>query len=186
MAPARSKSLGTITINRAPVLTLWAAVVAERLGYDGDEAATFGKMVAGLQAASKAQWLGIARAHVKDEATEAKKRARTPGRKVEVGLLGRMFAAVETEQGLRALKDGRPVSPESVQRYLESKFGDQLDAARGAMLKLARSRPPKKLAEEGFALYEAFRPDIPRGTKGWGAKGVLDLDRIVALAGSHE
>jgi hypothetical protein len=30
----------TITINRAPVLTLWATVVAERLGFDRDEALT--------------------------------------------------------------------------------------------------------------------------------------------------
>ena len=33
-----------------------------------------------------------------------------------------------------------------------------------------------------FALYEEFRPEIPAGTKGWGAKGELDLDRIDALA----
>jgi hypothetical protein len=37
-----------ITINRAPVLTLWAAVVAERLGFDRAEALTLGKAVAGL------------------------------------------------------------------------------------------------------------------------------------------
>jgi len=35
----------TITINPAPVLTLWAAVVAERLGFDEDEALTLGKAV---------------------------------------------------------------------------------------------------------------------------------------------
>ena len=28
----------TISINRAPVMTLWAAVVAQRLGFDEDEA----------------------------------------------------------------------------------------------------------------------------------------------------
>lgn len=43
----------TVTINRAPVLTLWAAVVAERLGFDHDEALTLGKAVAGLTAQSK-------------------------------------------------------------------------------------------------------------------------------------
>ncbi len=32
-----------IEINRAPVLTLWAAVVAERLGFDWDEALTLGQ-----------------------------------------------------------------------------------------------------------------------------------------------
>ena len=38
----------TISINRAPVLTLWAAVVAQRLGFEEDEALTLGKAVAGL------------------------------------------------------------------------------------------------------------------------------------------
>ncbi len=45
---------GQITINRAPVLTLWAAVVAERAGYEAEAALTFGKCVAGLNAQSKA------------------------------------------------------------------------------------------------------------------------------------
>jgi len=35
----------TISINRAPVLTLWAAVVAQRLGFDEDEALTLGNGV---------------------------------------------------------------------------------------------------------------------------------------------
>lgn len=39
-----------VKINRAPVLTLWATVVAERLGYDRDAALTLGKSVAGLNA----------------------------------------------------------------------------------------------------------------------------------------
>jgi hypothetical protein len=42
----------TVTINRAPVLTLWATVVAERLGYDHEAALTLGKAVAGLNAQS--------------------------------------------------------------------------------------------------------------------------------------
>src|SRR5512134_1700010 len=48
-----------IQINRAPVLTLWAVIVAERLGYDKKEALTFGKAVAGLNAQSKGKRLGI-------------------------------------------------------------------------------------------------------------------------------
>jgi hypothetical protein len=44
----------TIRINRAPVLTLWAAVVAERLGFDHDTALTLGRAAAGLNAYSKA------------------------------------------------------------------------------------------------------------------------------------
>jgi hypothetical protein len=37
-----------LKINRAPVLTHWAAVVAERLGYDRDAALTLGKAVDSL------------------------------------------------------------------------------------------------------------------------------------------
>ena len=43
----------TIRVNRAPVLTLWAAVVAERLGFDRDTALTLGQAVAGLSAHAK-------------------------------------------------------------------------------------------------------------------------------------
>src|SRR5215207_5423506 len=42
-----------IRINRAPVLTLWAAVVAERLGIDRDAALTLGRAVAGTSAQMK-------------------------------------------------------------------------------------------------------------------------------------
>ena len=35
----------TIQVNRAPVLTLWATVVAERLGFDHDAAQTLGRAV---------------------------------------------------------------------------------------------------------------------------------------------
>jgi hypothetical protein len=50
------------------------------------------------------------------------------------------------------------------------------------MTELARAYKPKELAVEAFGLYEQFRPDIPEGTKGWGAKGVLDLRKIRAMA----
>jgi hypothetical protein len=49
----------TILINRAPVLTLWATVVAERVGFSPDEALSLGKAVAGLNAQTKGRALGI-------------------------------------------------------------------------------------------------------------------------------
>ena len=48
-----------IHVNRAPVLTLWAAVVAERLGFERDEALTLGRALAGLTAHAKGVRLGI-------------------------------------------------------------------------------------------------------------------------------
>lgn len=178
---ASSHTGGTVTVNRAAVLTLWSAVVAERLGYDPDEAVTLGRAVAGLGAAAKARRLGIARPSGKPPA-EKRARAAKAGEVIEVPLLGRHVPAVKTPDGVRATSDGRPTDPASVHRYLESKFGDQLEDARDAMTALAKSLPRDELDATAFALYEAFRPSIPSGTKGWGAKGVLDLARIRALA----
>ena len=168
-----------LQINRAPVLTLWAAVVAERLGYAPDEALTLAKALAGLNAQSKGRRLGIY-----EERKVEEKAARPPkAEKVEfIPLLGRGVPALRTPKGLRAAIQGDVIEPESVQRYLEQKFGDRLGEARAAMEKLARALPPKKLESEAFSLYEKFRPTVPEGKKGWGAKGELDLDYILSLA----
>ncbi len=49
-----------IRVNRAPVLTLGATVVAERLGYPLDTPLTLGRAVCGSSARAKARRLGIA------------------------------------------------------------------------------------------------------------------------------
>lgn len=48
-----------IMINRAPVLALWASVVAEQLGFDRSASLTLGKCLAGLNAQAKGRALGI-------------------------------------------------------------------------------------------------------------------------------
>jgi hypothetical protein len=172
----------TITINRAPVLTLWAAVVAERLGFDRDEAATLGRAVAGLYAQVKGQRLGLFTLASEAE-TARRRRAMKPGESERVELLGRAVPVVRTPDGLRAATDGKPGNAAAVHRYLESRFGDALAPARAAMEALARTFEPSDLAGRAFSLYEAFRPSVPAGTRGWGAKGMLDLGAIRGLAG---
>jgi len=167
-----------IKINRAPVLTLWAAVVAERLGYKKDEALTLAKAVAGLNAQSKGRRLGIYEEKTEDEKKEEKK----PASLQFIELLGRGVPAVKTSKGLRATIKGEEIDAESVQKYLKQKFGEELDDARTAMEKLSKAYPPKQLESKAYDLYEKFRPKIPEGTKGWGAKGELDLDYIRSLA----
>jgi hypothetical protein len=170
-----------VTVNRAPVLTLWAAVVARRLGFDRDEALTMGRVVAGLNAYSKGVSLGIFKPT--PEAVSRERKRVSPGALWHVELLHRSVPVVQTEQGLRAVSKDKPVSPESVERYLESKFGAALGAVEKAMDTLALSLPADQLAGRAYALYEAFRPQIPAGVRGWGAAGVLDIGRILELAG---
>ena len=50
------------------------------------------------------------------------------------------------------------------------------------MQRFARSYKPKELADQAFGLYDRFRPSIPEGVKGWGAKGDLDLGVVQRLA----
>ncbi len=168
-----------ISINRAPVLTLWAAVVAHRLGFNEDEALTLGKAVAGLTAQAKGRRLGIYKPHVEGaEKVREKKR----GEEFWIEICGRPIPAKNTEEGIRAVHGNRAIDPGGVRRYLESKFGENLNAARSAMEKLAKAFSPEELAVQCFPLYERFRPEIPEGVKGWGAKDELDLDLIERLA----
>jgi hypothetical protein len=182
MANRRDGTPTRVKVNRAPVLTLWAAVVAERLGFDRDEALTMGRVVAGLNAYAKGKALGI----FKPAPEEVKReRKRLPeGKAMHVDLLHRAVPVVRTAEGLRAVSKGNPVSPESVQRYLEAKFRDDLPAVEAAMRALARGFSPEDLAHRAYGLYEGFRPEVPAGTRGWGAMGALDLARIRAAGGS--
>lgn len=168
-----------VKINRAPVMTLWAAVVAERLGFDPQEALTLGKGVAGLNAQAKGQRLGI---FEPGEEKGEKARERAPDEVFSIQILGRPVPALNTRDGIRAVQKDKPVEPASVQRYLEQKFGPDLPAVRSAMETLAQSFDPETLAARSYALYEKFRPEIPEGVKGWGAAGDLDLDLIRSLA----
>jgi hypothetical protein len=169
-----------ILVNRAPVLTLWAAVVAERLGYDEDAALTLGKGVAGLNAQSKGRRLGI---FEPPSGMEARRRAEKRPRGFRlVPLLGRGVPALKTPKGLRATVKDEPVDPATVRRYLESKFGDDLGEVESAMKALARALGPDELEERAYSLYERFRPSIPEGKRGWGAKGELDLAALARLA----
>src|SRR5450756_1717673 len=149
-----------ILINRAPVLTLWATAVAERLGFDHDEALSLGKAVAGLTAQSKGRRLGI----YKPVPQEVKKaRARKRGEEFLIEICGRQVAAINTTEGVRAVLKNQPIESKSVERYLESKFGESLDTARSAMRDLAKAFRPEQLLKNAFSLYEQFRPAIPEG-----------------------
>ena len=173
----------TLRINRAPVLTLWAAVVAERLGWEWDTALTCGHAVAGMTAHAKGVRLGIyAPSGERPHEPTPQAPAGASGAVSSIPLVGRNVPVVPTKDGLRAVTKGEIVKPQSVTRYLANKFGDHLESARTAMHQLAASLPPDELNEQAFHLYEEFRPKVPADERGWGAKGVLDLAKIEAMA----
>jgi hypothetical protein len=171
----------TVEINRAPVMTLWAVVVAERLGHPHEEALTLGRAVAGLNAYSKARAIGLVSGS-QPETGDAPTNPTPAARPDVVDLLGRHVPVVKTPQGWRAVSKDSPLDPGAVERYLRSKFRDALPAVLAAMRRLAASRSPAALALEAYALYEKFRPEVPAGEAGWGKTGLLSVEIIDGLA----
>jgi hypothetical protein len=170
---------GNIRINRAPVLTLWTAVVAERLGFDRDTALTLGQAVAGLSAYAKGVSLGII--EPRPELVREQGDRLAEGERLHVDLLGRAVPVVRTPDGLRAVNKGKPGNPAQIEKYLAGKFGEQLADARAAMAELAAACEPADLYRRGLRLYEQFRPSVPAGESGWGTKGELDLAKVRTL-----
>jgi len=170
----------TISINRAPVLTLWGAVVAARMGFAWEEALTLGRAVAGLNAQAKGRRLGIFKPAEVEPGKPRKKHGL--GEEFWVEVAGRAVPAKNTEHGVRAVVGDEPIDPAAVDKYLRGKFGDDYDAARSAMEALAASYEPTDLASSAYSLYERFRPKIESGKRGWGQKGTLDLKFIRLLA----
>lgn len=172
-------SRNTISVNRAPVLTLWGAVVAERLGFEEDTSLTLGRAVAALNAQSKGQRLGIF-TPAKKEAARLQP-AETGGIST-VEICGRTIPLRGSRPDLRAELGGKTISPVAVRTYLERAFGTDLEPVRSAFRRLAHSLDPDELTRQAYALYEQFRPDVPAGVRGWGAKGNLDLAVVRRLA----
>ena len=168
-----------VTINRAPVLTLWAAIVAERLGFEAPAALTLGKALAGYTAQTKGQLLGIY--HPRDPEGSQESKDEPEADLVFANLMGRSLPAVITPEGVRAVERNHSADPQGVRRYLQGKFGEALAPTERAMRLLAASYPADRLDVEAYGLYEQFRPKVEKGKPGWGAQGELDLNKVLAL-----
>jgi len=169
-----------IRVNRAPFLTLWATVVAKRVGFEKDEALTIGKAVAGLTAQAKGRSLGIFHERPTEEIEKVRELREGMDAK-SVPFMGRMIPCIMSEEGVRALAGTRPVDPRSVQRYLESKFGEHLSAVTGQLAALAETFEGDELLRQGMDVYMRLRPNVPKGKEGWGKQGLLDTAAIARM-----
>lgn len=176
-SPAMVDVPAAIRVNRAPVLTLWAAVVAERLGHPRETALSLAGAVAGTAARAKARRLGLVEHRGGEDAASTKPRD-------TARLLGKEVALTHDADGI-VLADaggGKPGAAAPVAAYVIKAFGNRLAETRAAMEELAGRFEPGELNRIGFRLYEAFRPEVPGDMRGWGAKGELDLQKIRAAA----
>ncbi|HAZ27009.1 TPA: hypothetical protein DCY67_00080 [Candidatus Acetothermia bacterium] len=166
-------------MNRAPFLTLWATVVAKRMGYAEDEALTLGKALAGLTAQSKGRRLGIYEPRPERQARMEADRDKLGAQTVE--FMDRSVPCLRTVDGLRALTGTSPIRPERVRTYLQTKFKEDLPAVERRLTALASTFEPDELEGQAMGVYLQLRPAVPAGRVGWGQAGVLDLAEIDKL-----
>ena len=170
-----------LQVSRPPVLTLWTAVVAERLGHPAATALTLGRAVAGSSARLKSRNSG--KRHKAEQGTDAPQPAVDHETPVE-SLFGKVIRLLLDESGeLRAAMRPNgtmnvflPINPASVQSYLENAFGNYPPEVRIAMETQAARYEPAELNGIGFKLYERFRPEVANHRSGRWAKAALYLD----------
>ena len=159
-----------IRINRAPVLTLWAAVVAERLGFDRATALTLGQAVAGLSAYAK----GVSPRHHRARPDLVRERGARlgEGEELRVDLLGRAVPVVRTPDGLRAVSKGKPGNPA---QHREVPRREVWRPPRGNPGGDGASEPwlssPSSSTAAASGCMSASGRRCPEGEFGWGAKG---------------
>lgn len=185
--PAVTSQPESILINRSPVLTLWATVVAQALYPKATltEALSLGGAVAGQLSKAKGTSLGIYQKGEEDGDGGGADRA--DDSLLEFHLLGFVIHGRQTPDGLRAVaNDGREQDPHSTWRLLQKRFGDSLAFVMDRMERAAASVGRDRLGSSAYDYYAYVRPDIPQGTKGWGAHGRLHTERLSSFYATNE
>ncbi|TRM67729.1 hypothetical protein BD626DRAFT_395140 [Schizophyllum amplum] len=174
------------TVNRAPLMTAWAAVVAERLGFAKEEALSIASAFTEMNAITKGVSLGIY-AKGKEKGLDAA----SGGAQPYVDLMGRRVALYRTQSGQwRALSRSGPTAsdaavayePSAAFAYISRAFRHTAPFVVGALRLLAASFPPAELNTKGYTLYADFRPAVT----GWGERSEVSCDRILALRKAAE
>lgn len=120
---------GEIKVNRAPVLTMWVAAVAERQGFNFDEAVTFGKAISSLFAQSKGKRIGVIDDSAKEPEESGKKKSKKDTEKFEV--FGNSVYGKTTDKGRFAVESGKAITPNTVKAYLHRAFKNDYDRVKG-------------------------------------------------------
>lgn len=131
----------------ALVLTLWASVVAERLGHPPDLALSLAKSVAGTAARAKARRLGIA--EESDQAKDRHDAAPAPPQRTTLLLGKQIRLSIDKDGVVLADAGGKPEPAGPVRAYISKAFGEHLAAVRGAMEDLASQFDPQELNRIG-------------------------------------
>ncbi|KAG9218957.1 hypothetical protein CCMSSC00406_0001367 [Pleurotus cornucopiae] len=162
----------SVVVNRAPVMSAWATVVAERMGFKREEALSIASVYTEMNAISKGVALGV---FDKSRANDGS--ASRNGSQPYVDFIGRR-SLYETQNGQwRAILNGSPASPGTAFGYISRSFKHLTPFVLGSLQLLAESYSQKEINEKAWGLYAEFRPTVD----GWGQRSVMKCADILAL-----
>ncbi|KAK5173534.1 uncharacterized protein LTR77_002215 [Saxophila tyrrhenica] len=146
-----------IIINRAPVLELWAACVAQTV----------------YPSLAWETCLGPD----PGEAQEKKENRKETAEKEDIDEVEVMSFRLNLDKNKQAMVGGKP--KKASEETLGKKYGgsEQYNRAKSAFEEALAAWKGREdeLDKQAFGFYEDFRPSIPPGQKGWGRKGQLRL-----------
>ncbi|KAL1588216.1 hypothetical protein WHR41_02901 [Cladosporium halotolerans] len=170
----------SILINRAPVLELWAATVTSFMypALSWETCLSAGSAISTLCAVSKGRAIGTI--DQPDPAAAEKKREerRRRAENEELEELEVMGFHLKLKDGFAMVGDKPKKANEAT---LMKKFGESEYArAKGVFQDALKDWKGKEedLNAQAFHHYEDFRPTVAQGQKGWGRKGMLNLQAV--------
>ncbi|KAK4542061.1 hypothetical protein LTR36_007092 [Oleoguttula mirabilis] len=171
---------GVITINRAPVLELWASCVAHFFypEMSWDTCLSVGGAIATITAVAKGRSIGTMDKPEPGAAEERRQKRKDKAEKDELDEVEVMHFKLTVKDG-QALVGNKP--KKGNEAALRKKYGDEQYAQAKAAFEEALGDWKDKNDElngQAFKMYEDFRPSIPSGQKGWGKKGQLNLQNV--------
>ncbi|KAJ7781158.1 hypothetical protein B0H16DRAFT_1404408 [Mycena metata] len=152
-------------VNRAPLMTAWSTLVAERLGFQPS-------VYTELNAVSKGRSMGIIKAGT-GRGTEAVKGGSQP----YVELMGRRPLFQTQTSQWRALSNGTVVHPSTAFSYISRALRQTCPHIVGALRLLVESFSPQEINAKAWALYCEFRPEV----NGWGDRAEVKCETILGL-----
>ncbi|KAG5648995.1 hypothetical protein DXG03_000344 [Asterophora parasitica] len=187
-------------INRAPLMTGWAMIVAERLGFRREEALSIATAYTEMNAVTKGVSLGIYK-NGKEQGMEAVK----GGSQSYIEFIGRRYVIpstymhvstpmlkpspsaltatiriplYQTQDGQwRALSNGTPVKPSVAFSYISRAFRHTTPHIIGALRLLANSYAVEEVNRRAWSLYAEFRPEVEQ----WGGRSEVKCSTILDL-----
>ncbi|KAJ7590908.1 hypothetical protein C8J56DRAFT_783011 [Mycena floridula] len=159
-------------VNRAPVMSAWSMIVAERLGFQREEALSIASVYTEMNAISKGVSLGLQK---KSQAKDLE--ASRGGSQPYVELMGRRPLYQTQSNQWRALSGANAVQPGSAFSYISRSFRQTTPHIIGALRLLANSFTPQELNVKAWSLYADFRP----AGDGWGQRSEVRCDTILGL-----